>query len=178
MVRATPGLPSEICAARVRSGGFILVRCGRSFSICFWGAGRLEMCAGLDGAELTNANHGARDRRVQADWVGHKRPNVRMSFDDQWNAFDGRSIGALAALAEARFEQRVDIFKTRDALAVRTFAAEIVLKALAIGCLGEHARQSKFAHAARTGEEQSALGTRSRSNMERRAWTMRSLPRN
>ena len=65
---------------------------------------RLEIGSALDGAQLPDANHGPRHRSAQAYRIGNDHPNVRMRFEDQRSALDGRCIRAFAALGEACLE--------------------------------------------------------------------------
>ena len=59
----------------------------------------------------------------------------------------------LAALGQARLDQRARIGQPRDAAAIAALAAKIVAQPLAIGRLREHARQRVLADAARPGKQ-------------------------
>ena len=114
----------------------------------------LEVSGALDGAQLADANHGPRDRREAANGIGNEQPNVWVSFEDERHALDGGGVRAFTTFGEAGFDHRKRISEARDLQARGAFAAEVVLQALAIGGLGEHACKREFADAARAGEEQ------------------------
>jgi hypothetical protein len=65
---------------------------------------RLEVRGALDGAELTDAQHGSRDWTLQANRVGNEGPDVRMRLKDQGDAFNSGGVGAFAAFGEALFD--------------------------------------------------------------------------
>ena len=77
-----------------------------------------------------------------------------MRLQNKRYALDCGSIGAFAALDEALLQQLPGIGELRNAPASGAFFAEVVREAFAIGGLCEHARESEFAQAARSGEEQ------------------------
>ena len=113
----------------------------------------------LDGAQLADAQHRARDGTLQADRIGHERPHVRVRLQDQRHALDSRCVGTLAALGETLFEQRLRIGELGDALTSGALAAEIVREAFAIRGLRKHTRESEFANAARAREKQRVRDT-------------------
>jgi hypothetical protein len=114
----------------------------------------LKVGGALDGTQLADAQHRARYRALKTDWIGHKRPDVRVGLQDQGHALDSGSVSTLATLDETLLEQRLWIGELRDALASGALAAEVVREALAIRGLREHAREGEFANAARASEEQ------------------------
>ena len=61
----------------------------------------LKVSGALDGAQLADAQHGTRDGALQADGIGHKRPNVGMRLQDQRYALDRRGVRAFAAFHQA-----------------------------------------------------------------------------
>ena len=77
-----------------------------------------------------------------------------MRLQDQRDALDCRGVRTLTAFDEALLEQFLRIRKLRDAQAGRTLATKIVPQAFAIGGLGKHARQRKFADSASASEKQ------------------------
>jgi hypothetical protein len=77
-----------------------------------------------------------------------------MRLQDERGALDGGGVGAFAALGEALVDEPLRVGEQSNALAGGALAAEVVGEALAVGGLGEHARESEFAYTARAGEEQ------------------------
>ena len=69
----------------------------------------LEVGGALDGAELADAQHRARDGTLQANGVGDEGPDVGVRLQDQGDAFDGGGVGAFAALGEALFDELLRI---------------------------------------------------------------------
>jgi hypothetical protein len=115
----------------------------------------LKVGGALDGAKLADTKHRAHDGSLEANGIGDKSPNVGVRLQDQWGALNGGGIGALATLSETLLDQLLRLSEKGDALARQAFAAGVVGEALTVGGLREHARESKFADAARSGEEQS-----------------------
>src|SRR5713101_162871 len=77
-----------------------------------------------------------------------------MGLQNERDALDRGSISAFATLGEALLDELLGISEEADAAASGTFSAKVIFQALAIGGLGEHARESEFAEAARAGEKQ------------------------
>jgi len=124
----------------------------------------LEIGGALDGAQLADAQHRARDGTLQTDRIRDERPHVRVGLQDQRNALDGGGVGTFAALNETLFEEFLRISELGNAPAGGAFAAKVIGHAFAICRLREHAREREFANAARAGKEQSvghALGSKS-----------------
>src|SRR6267378_8032636 len=117
-------------------------------------AHRLKVGGALDGAQLADAQHRTCDGALQADGIGRKRPNVRVRLQDQRYALDGGGVRAFAAFHEALLDQFLRIRELGDAQAGRTLVTEIIRHAFAVGGLGEHAREGKFADTAIPGKEQ------------------------
>ncbi len=114
---------------------------------------RLEIRRALHGTQLPHAQQGPRDRRAQAHWIGNHQPHVGMRLQDQRHAFDRGGVRAFAAFGEPGLDQRDRIGVSSHAQAGGALAAEVVLQALAIRSLREHARKRVFADAARASEK-------------------------
>src|ERR1700740_882201 len=86
----------------------------------------LKVSGTLDGAQLADPQHRASYRSLQADGIGHERPDVRVRLQNQRNTFDHGRVGTLAALDETLLEQRLRIGKLGDTPTRGAFAAEVV----------------------------------------------------
>jgi hypothetical protein len=84
-----------------------------------------------------------------------------MALENQRGTFHGSGVGRVAALGQSMLEELLRIGELRDLQARRALAAEIVGETLAVGGLGEHARQSELTNATCAGEKQSVWNARS-----------------
>ncbi len=82
-----------------------------------------------------------------------------MRLEEKRDALDGGGIGVGAAFGEALSDERLRVSEGGDAEAIGATAAEIAILEEAIGGLGEHAGESKFADALGTCKEESAGDT-------------------
>ena len=117
---------------------------------------RLERGGALHGAQLAHANHRPCHGRPQAYGIGNDQPDIGMRLDDERRAFDGGGIGAFTALGKAGLDERCRVGERSHPPARIAFATKIILEALAVGGLREHARERVFSDAARPGEKQRA----------------------
>ena len=117
-------------------------------------AHRLKIGGALNGAQLADAKHRARDGSLEADGIGNESPDVGMRLENQRNALDSGRVGAFAALDKTLLEESLRIGKQSDAPAGVAFAAEIIGEAFTVGGLRKHTREGKLTDAARSAEEQ------------------------
>ena len=114
---------------------------------------RLEKRSTLDGTKLADAEHGPRDWILQTHRVRNHGPYVGVRFDQERNAFDGGSVGPLAAVRESLFDQRAKVCEQADPAAGIALTAKIIGEPLAVGGLREHSGEREFSHSARPGKE-------------------------
>src|SRR5262249_18958327 len=108
----------------------------------------------VNGTNLTDAQHGARDRRLKAHRVGYQSPDVGVRLQDQRRALDGGGVGAFAAFTDSLLDQFLRVGQLGDAQACGTLATEVVGEPRAICSLREHAGKRELTDPTGSGEQQ------------------------
>ena len=111
-----------------------------------------EIRSALHRPQLADVQDGSSHRVFQPYRIGNNGPDVRVRFQQQRNALDGRRVRAFSALGKPLRYERPRVLQPGDRPATGAFAAEIVSEPLAIRRLREHSRQREFSHSSRPRE--------------------------